>query len=104
MRWAVGNSLTFLKLVVATSDSSEYFTGISEFAPQHLFPGWTKQVTHAEHLHGDDVTAMDVYQARIPKPPGRREVEVELGQQELGDKNAGQASWLSHGLKVEEGQ
>ena len=94
----------FHRAVREANDSSEYFAGISESAPQHLIPGRTKQVTDTEHLRGDDVTAMDVYQARIPKPPGRREVEVELGQQELGDKNAGQASWLSHGLKVEEGQ
>ena len=47
---------------------------------------------------------MDVYQARVPKPKGRKEVEVELGQTELEGDITGQATWISHGLKVEEAQ
>ncbi len=33
---------------------------------------------------------MDIYQAKVPKPKGRKEIELELGQKELqGDSNWG---------------
>lgn len=47
---------------------------------------------------------MDVYRVRIPKARGRRDIELELGQRELEGDLIGQASWISHGIKVEEAQ
>ncbi len=58
-------------------------------------PEWKRQVAEAESERNDDVSVMDVYQARIPKPPGRQEIEVQLGQRELGDGASGVASWIS---------
>ncbi len=48
-----------------------------------MIPKWTAEVTEAERKRGSSVNAMDIYQARVPKPKGRKEIEVELGQQEL---------------------
>ncbi len=69
-----------------------------------MIPKWTAEVTEAERKRGSSVNAMDIYQARVPKPKGRKEIEVELGQQELERDLTGQASWISYGLQLEEAQ
>ncbi len=104
----INMSATILKkyhrAVREAAETSDYFAGLSESAPKHLVPEWKRQVAEAESERNDDVSVMDVYQARIPKPPGRQEIEVQLGQRELGNDASGVASWISQGLKIEEAQ
>ncbi len=40
----------------------------------------------------------------MPKAKGRKEIEMELGQNELERDITGQASWISYGLQLEEAQ
>ncbi len=85
-------------------ESKDYYFGLTAQAPAELIPKWTAEVTEAERKRVNSVEAMDIYQARVPKAKGRKEVEIELGQQELERDMTGQASWLSYGLQLEEAQ
>ncbi len=89
---------------VEQQDSKDYFVGLSKQAPAELIPKWTAEVTEAEQKRVNSVEVMDVYQARVPKAKGRKEIEMELGQNELERDITGQASWISYGLQLEEAQ
>lgn len=92
------------RAVTEQAESKEYFKSLTSAAPAELIPKWTEEVTHAEQQRGNKLEVMDVYQARIPKAKGRRDIELELGQRELHGELVGQATWISHGLKAEEAQ
>ena len=87
-----------------SKDTLEYFEDLSEAAPAALIPAWSEQVENAENNRSRKHEVMDIYQARVPSAKGRKEIEVELGQQELAGDTTGQASWISHVLHVEEAQ
>lgn len=94
----------YQRAVAEQVESKEYFTSLTDAAPAELIPTWTEEVTYAEQHRGNQLDVMDVYQARIPKAKGRRDIELELGQRKLEGELIGQASWISQGLKVEEAQ
>lgn len=94
----------YQRAVIEQRESREYLVGLTAAAPAELIPSWTEEVTTAEADRDNDIEAMDVYRVRIPKARGRRDIELELGQRELEGDLIGQASWISHGIKVEEAQ
>ena len=94
----------YTRAVTKQRESREYLSGLTAQAPAECIPKWSTEVTDAEEKRPQSVKAMDIYRAKVPKPKGRKEIEVELGQQELQGNRAGQAGWISQGLKVEEAQ
>ena len=94
----------YQQAVIEQCESKEYLAGLTGQAPAELIPKWSDEISEAERNRSSLVKAMDVYQARVPKAKGRKEVELELGQTELEGDITGQATWISHGLKVEEAQ
>ena len=90
--------------LLESQETAQYFQDLTSAAPPALIPRWTEQVKAAERKRGNDLEVMDIYQAKIPKPAGRREIELDLGQRELDGEVTGQATWISHGLKIEEAQ
>ena len=87
-----------------SKDTLEYFEDLSEAAPAALIPAWSEQVENAENNRSRKHEVMDIYRVAIPKAATRKEIELQLSQEELSSELTGQASWISEGLKCEEAQ
>ncbi|TFK79311.1 hypothetical protein K466DRAFT_606244 [Polyporus arcularius HHB13444] len=66
---------------------------------------WLADAEHADAARSDDVDAMDIYDVHSKPLPTKKDVELRLAGQELEEEDlstAGEAAWLTAGLRLEE--
>ncbi|KAF8435368.1 hypothetical protein L210DRAFT_3333901, partial [Boletus edulis BED1] len=99
----------YRKAVRASASASAAFNDLDGTVNDEQRQKWVTQELHAQKNRISNPSAMDIFDVQLQKAPTMQVVELDLLRSVAGsdsfDKSRGRnTTWLSRGLKLEEGQ
>ncbi|KAI6162387.1 hypothetical protein EDD17DRAFT_1478587, partial [Pisolithus thermaeus] len=97
------NDSNFMKMIHLSTFGMEAFERLNEAVPSSQQENWWRQEEAALKDHVHDPSVMDIFEIQLTKAPTVHGVELHLLQTSTtSGMHHGAASWLTHGLVIEE--